>query len=447
MHRLSSALAIAVLAFAGCASDSATEDGRDDSFTTDGKLDGFTATPAEAAAILGVVNSFSASKLKNDVGISTRAADNIVAVRLGDDETASTGDDEMFGSLAQLDAVPFIGPTAYQKLIDYVHANNLVGTTGMRQWQSETIVNGSVYNWTVDNAGKPVIVYRNATTAKIRLGDGTELDVPAAAVSGVPKIASDSAGTLHLFYRSGSGSAAVTQHVAYRNGQWVDHGTLSGDHFQIAQSPLGHMYALTAQTDSVFNNSHITATLVSLKDDGGSTSEVLWPVAFSSYKLDFEVGPEGYPSITYHRPGYSNPTASWQYAYRGPVGWMTTKIIDTGSGGNLVASTGSGSATVFLQLGRMTPFRRQATSFAAGASVQELNDYYNEALDAAMDKDGTGHACLVKSGNLIALQYDATGTMTTTPLGSAGTCSMHVDNAGTIHLLSSNGSVVNHWTY
>src|SRR4051812_15799403 len=102
MHRLASALAIAALAFTGCANDSATRaDGPDDAFTTDGKLDGFQCTPQEAAAILEAANTMSLADLKSEVQLAAKAAENIIAFRLGDDEAEGTSDDETFGSLAE----------------------------------------------------------------------------------------------------------------------------------------------------------------------------------------------------------------------------------------------------------------------------------------------------------------------------------------------------------
>src|SRR5262249_55468808 len=98
-HRLSCVFLGVATALTACATDELGEDGRDDAFTSDGKLDGFQCTPAEAAAILQVVNTASGAVLRNDVQLPTKAADNIVAYRVGDDEVAHTNDDETFGTL------------------------------------------------------------------------------------------------------------------------------------------------------------------------------------------------------------------------------------------------------------------------------------------------------------------------------------------------------------
>jgi hypothetical protein len=108
------------IATAACV-DSAPEDGIDDAFLDDGKADtgGITDGSPEALAALRVANEKSATQL-TDHGVSSMAAKNIVAVRKGDD-TSSAADDVTFTSLAQLDAVPYVGPIAFARLVAYAN--------------------------------------------------------------------------------------------------------------------------------------------------------------------------------------------------------------------------------------------------------------------------------------------------------------------------------------
>jgi hypothetical protein len=62
------------------------------------------------------------------VKLSSNAASNIFAYRLGDDGVAGTDDDEQFDTLAELDAVPFVGPAAFDKLLSYARANGYVAS-------------------------------------------------------------------------------------------------------------------------------------------------------------------------------------------------------------------------------------------------------------------------------------------------------------------------------
>jgi hypothetical protein len=111
----------------GCSTEE--QDARDDDFLVDGKTDtgGIVEGTAEAAAVLQVVNTSSRAVLGGDVGLASNAADNIVAVRNGDDGAAGTADDVAFSTLAQLDAVPFVGPIAFGKLHAYAVANDIDG--------------------------------------------------------------------------------------------------------------------------------------------------------------------------------------------------------------------------------------------------------------------------------------------------------------------------------
>lgn len=96
------------LATAACALDEeAQEDERDDAFPTGDKADGSGLTDDEALAVLRLVNNASLRDLDVDVGLTSTAARNIVTRRDGG---------EVFESLAELDAVPYIGPAALERL-------------------------------------------------------------------------------------------------------------------------------------------------------------------------------------------------------------------------------------------------------------------------------------------------------------------------------------------
>ena len=120
-------LALSLLPFTafavGCDQTGAEDgDGRDDAFVTSGKADGGIAEgSSEAQAVLHLVNtaSFEVLDASAEVGLDIRAADGIVSRRIGADGTAGTDDDVPFETLAQLDAVPWVGPSAFRKLLAY----------------------------------------------------------------------------------------------------------------------------------------------------------------------------------------------------------------------------------------------------------------------------------------------------------------------------------------
>jgi hypothetical protein len=98
---------------AGCAPSSAVEL----SESTEDETDALTS--AEAQGILYVVNSATVQALDVDAELDSRAAKNIVAHRLGPDAEAGTADDNPFGDIAELDAVPQVGASALEKLRVY----------------------------------------------------------------------------------------------------------------------------------------------------------------------------------------------------------------------------------------------------------------------------------------------------------------------------------------
>lgn len=119
-------LLFALTTFSGCVGPE-PEDGPYDSFLTSGKADtgGIVDGSPDALAVLQVANDRSAEEM-HDHGVPQHAADNIVAVRVGDDGIAGTSDDVTYASLAQLDAVPYVGPIAFARLLAY--ANELNGS-------------------------------------------------------------------------------------------------------------------------------------------------------------------------------------------------------------------------------------------------------------------------------------------------------------------------------
>lgn len=120
----------AALLTPGCTSQG-IEDGQDDSFTgADGKADSYGLSDAETAGVLALVNTASESLLDGDVGLSTRVATNITDHRAGADGQLDTADDNDFGDLAELDAVPYVGKRAFAALLDYARGHGYVKAAG-----------------------------------------------------------------------------------------------------------------------------------------------------------------------------------------------------------------------------------------------------------------------------------------------------------------------------
>jgi len=121
--RFYGALAAATVSVCACAAggagpelDEPADRTADESFAS-----ALESTSPEAAAVLSLVNdvAVNAIELDDDAGLDRRAAYNIVGRRNGADGAPGTGDDALFADLSALDSVPWVGPVALERLLDY----------------------------------------------------------------------------------------------------------------------------------------------------------------------------------------------------------------------------------------------------------------------------------------------------------------------------------------
>ena len=85
----------------------------------DGPAGGFSA--CELREVLKLVNESATTVelLKDDIHVHTKAALRVVAHRVGPDGIDGTADDDLFDDLAELDAVPWVGPKALEAFANY----------------------------------------------------------------------------------------------------------------------------------------------------------------------------------------------------------------------------------------------------------------------------------------------------------------------------------------
>ena len=123
---LTGILSILAVTLPACV-DGDVEDGETDGFPS-GKADGgIDEGSAEALGVLALVNdtSLTAAKLKAAAGITTRVSTNIVKHR--DGTSSGTADDDPYDTLAELDAIPYVGPSTLNALLDAARDRGLVG--------------------------------------------------------------------------------------------------------------------------------------------------------------------------------------------------------------------------------------------------------------------------------------------------------------------------------
>jgi hypothetical protein len=244
---------VVVACMAGCASETEPApgngdltDARDESFLgATGKADanGIADDSPEGRAVLTVVNESSLGELDDAAGLDVRAATNIVEHRAGADGVAGNVDDDLFDDLQELDAVPWVGPRAFTRLLEYAHALGLVGS-------SPVLVHG-VEEGSAESLG--VLEVAN-TVDETTLDDDAALDARAAAnivsyragIDGVEPSADDRVyESLHELDRiSWVGARAFGKLLTFaRNNGYVGGGTASIDPFDDA---LGQGTPITA---------------------------------------------------------------------------------------------------------------------------------------------------------------------------------------------------------
>src|SRR5690349_3191852 len=112
----------AAMLVAGCVADTSegdgaeTADGIDDSFLMGDAADGFGIAESDprACAVLRLANEADAAEL-GLLPYTRAAAQYVIAHRAGPDMRERTGDDDRIQSLVELDAIPYVGPTAFNK--------------------------------------------------------------------------------------------------------------------------------------------------------------------------------------------------------------------------------------------------------------------------------------------------------------------------------------------
>jgi hypothetical protein len=95
-------------------------------FEVDPPDDQWPYSAAERAALLVLANTADLATLDDDAAIDHRAAENIVAYRLGPDAQPGTDDDETFDDLDELDSISYVGPSTFEKLIAYAYAMGMI---------------------------------------------------------------------------------------------------------------------------------------------------------------------------------------------------------------------------------------------------------------------------------------------------------------------------------
>ena len=164
-----------LLAVAGCdATPGPDVDAENETAFADGEGTG--TNPCVRNAILSLVNDSSTNEgLLKWAGLHTQAARSIMAIRSGEDGKLGTSDDVVFESLSELDNVPYVGPVAFDALIEYglAECDGATSLTGEACIVSESLRllnNSNVDAETLVKAG----VYRPGANALVDTRNGAD---------------------------------------------------------------------------------------------------------------------------------------------------------------------------------------------------------------------------------------------------------------------------------
>jgi hypothetical protein len=122
-------VAVAVTACAGVDGADDADDGEQDTFLApDGKTDGngIRENSDEAKGVLFLVNNYGTDQF-DAAGVARTATYYIFEHRNGPDWTLGTADDDRFDNLAELDAVAYVGPITFDKLLARARLLGFVG--------------------------------------------------------------------------------------------------------------------------------------------------------------------------------------------------------------------------------------------------------------------------------------------------------------------------------
>ncbi len=199
-------------------------------------------TPAETDAVLDLVNEASISVLDDDVALDKRAAENIVAHRDGADAVLGTADDDPFDSIEELDAVPWVGPSALDKLVAYAHAQGLVDepSTGSDEALILGVANSASFEVLDDDvaldkrAAENIVVHRNGADGVLGTADD-DLFGDLAELDAVPYVGPAALEAL-LAYAKANASAPCLIISEYIEGQGMNNKAL--EIFNCGTAPL-----------------------------------------------------------------------------------------------------------------------------------------------------------------------------------------------------------------
>lgn len=111
------ALSATALWLCACAPPASPDGERDPAVVPGAKADGSDFRTCELLAVVGWLNEGPGAGALVEAGVHARAAQHLTAHRDGPDAVFGTADDALFATIDEVDAVPWVGPTAMRQLV------------------------------------------------------------------------------------------------------------------------------------------------------------------------------------------------------------------------------------------------------------------------------------------------------------------------------------------
>jgi alpha-tubulin suppressor-like RCC1 family protein len=215
MNRLACLVIASALPIVGCAEsgpssvippgDEGEDDERDEPFLSGDHdaIHGIAEGSPEAAGVLDVANTLDPLALRERVPagvfLKQRAIDAIMLIRLGPDGVAGTGDEGFITTLAELDAVPFVGPVSFNKMLVFATEHDFIAAPSAR---TSELALGSQFS--CRRTGAVVECWGQNTDGQ--LGNGTRIDssIPKAVIDLPGNVIALAAGSDHVCARTTS---------------------------------------------------------------------------------------------------------------------------------------------------------------------------------------------------------------------------------------------------
>lgn len=427
----------------------------------------------EAIGILRVANTASQQELDVTAGLDSRAAQNIITYRNGPDGIAGSADDQVYDTLAELDAISYVATVAFDKLLSYAYAQGYVpevcdGVDNDKDgqvdedrvcWTLEQVNAGtlpvSYYpEITVDKAGRPWVLFQTYNDWYQNSGQfGLAVRNGAASWSqklfgylwygAYGSLAVDPAGNLQIaWYKSDYGAGIYYTRVPaggapsqVTDGTLVDSPNATTRHVSIAATGtdaltlIYHQFGVEGDDLRIANGGPAgwtRRTAVTAGDTGADGVQAA-------------MTPSG-PVYAYVRTIVSGGVVTGHFAVFMDTNGVTTDVAQTPYPSSFSMATASDGTVYLATASNLAGYDTDLWSKKPGMAFQRINSFQGSGADVAVGPNGKPVLCHYTYQNsqysLFLRRQDAAGAWVSESIAPNGArCAIAVDASNTPHIV------------